>query len=138
MGDVRRLTVAGDAEWAAMAIVVRLGPVPLGYRREDRVAELERIFATGVQLVEVFTVAELTSAVATPEVIAVALDATLPGELGDAVAASGSFPVLRPLWLRRRSERGEIDEVFGGYGLLTDAGVSPLADAELRRPDADE
>ena len=112
--------------------------MPLGYRREYRVAELERIFATGVQLVEVFAVAELMSAVATPEVIAVALDAAPPGELGDAVAASGSLPVLRPLWLRRRSERGEIDEVFGGYGLLTHAGVSPLADAELRRPDADE
>jgi len=32
-----------------MAIVVRLGPLPLGRRRASRVAELERILATAVE-----------------------------------------------------------------------------------------
>ncbi len=112
-------------------IIVRLGPLPLQHRREARVAELERVFATEVQLVEVTTVAELVTAVATPGVIAVAVDAAPPGELDAAVAAAGSLPVLRPLWLRRRNHRGEIDEVFDGYGLLTETGVSRLADSEL-------
>ncbi len=45
-------------------IVVRLGPLSLQRRRESRVAELERIFAADVQLVEVTTVDELVTAVA--------------------------------------------------------------------------
>ncbi len=118
-----------------MVIVVRLGPLSLQHRREIRVAELERIFATDVHLVEVATVAELVTAVATPRVIAVAIDAAPPGELDAAVAAAVSLPVLRPHWLRRRNHRGEIDETFDGYGLLTDTGVSGLADGELAPPD---
>lgn len=118
-----------------MVNVVRLGPLPLQHRREARVAELERIFTTDVHLVEVATVRELVTAVATPTVIAVAIDAAPPGELDAAAAAAGSLPVLRPLWLRRRNHRGEIDEVFDGYGLLTDTGVSGLADGELGSPD---
>lgn len=58
-----------------MVNVVRLGPLPLQRRREARVAELERIFTTDVHLVEVATVGELVTAVATPTGIAVAIDA---------------------------------------------------------------
>lgn len=36
-----------------MAVIVRLGPLPLRQRRESRIAELERIFATEVELTEV-------------------------------------------------------------------------------------
>ena len=42
-----------------MAIVVRLGPVPLQHRRTGRIAELERIFERPIDLVEVSTIAEL-------------------------------------------------------------------------------
>ena len=47
-----------------MVVVIRLGPLPLQRRLASRVAELERIFGTEVQLVEVFTVAELAILVA--------------------------------------------------------------------------
>ena len=114
-----------------MTTVVRLGPLPLQRRRASRVAELERILGTVVQLVEVFSVAELVTAVGGRDVVAVALDAPQPGGLTEAVAAAGSLPVLRPLWRRQRNARGEIYEVFDGYGLLTAAGVVRLADGEL-------
>ena len=114
-----------------MTTVVRLGPLPLQRRRASRVAELERIFGTVVQLVEVFSVGELVTAVGDRDVVAVALDAPQPGEFTDAVAAAGSLPVLRPLWRRQRNARGEIDEVFDGYGLLTAAGVARLDDGGL-------
>ena len=117
-----------------MAIVVRLGPLPLRHRREARIAELERIFATDIELTEVVNVPELIAAVTTPGVIAVALDATPPGELEQAIRAAGSVTVLRPLWAQRRSDRGEVEEVFAGYGVLTDAGVSELADGERLPP----
>src|SRR5437588_12600547 len=95
-----------------MAIVVRFGAVPLQHRRIGRIAELDRIFGTAVQLVEVFSTAELITALATPEVTAVAVDAAPPGELSQAVVAARSLPVLRPLWRRQRNARGQIDEVF--------------------------
>src|ERR1700724_2961469 len=94
-----------DAECPAMAIVVRLGPLPLQRRGPSRVAELERIFGTAVQLIEVFTVAELATAVGTLDVLAVALDAPPPGQLAEAIAAVGALPKLRPLWRRRRNTR---------------------------------
>ena len=114
-----------------MVVVIRLGPLPLQRRLASRVAELERIFGTEVQLVEVFTVAELAIAVGAPGVVAVALDAPQPGAFTEAVAAAGSLPVLRPLWRRQRNTRGDIDEVFDGYGLLTETDVVRLADGEL-------
>ena len=117
-----------------MAIVVRLGPLPLQHRRASRIAELERIFDTVVQLLEVSTLSELISAVPTPGVIAVALDAPGPREVTAAVEAAGTLPVLRPLWRRQRNARGEVDEVFDGYGLLTETGSSKLADGELSNP----
>jgi len=43
----------------------------------------------------------------------------------------GALPVLPPLWRRQRNTRGEIDEVFDGYGLLTVADAVGLADGEL-------
>jgi hypothetical protein len=39
--------------------------------------------------------------------------------------------VLRPLWRRRRNTRGEMDEVFDGYGLFTATDIVRLADGEL-------
>ncbi len=114
-----------------MAIVVRLGPLPLQHRRRTRVAELERILGTAVQLIEVVTVAELITAIRAPDVVAVALDAPRPGELTAAVEAAASLPVLRPLWRRQRNTHGEVDEVFDGYGLLTAADIVGLADGEL-------
>ena len=114
-----------------MTTVVRLGPLPLQRRRASRVAELERILGTVVQLVEVFSVAELATAVGDRDVVAVALDAPQPGGFTEAVAAAGSLPVLRPLWRSQRNARGEIDEVFDGYGLLTATGVVRLGDGEL-------
>ncbi len=63
--------------------------------------------------------------------VALALDAPRPGELTAAVEAAGSLPVLRPLWRRQRNTRGEVDEVFDGYGLLTAANIVGLADGEL-------
>ena len=99
-----------------MTTVVRLGPLPLQRRRASRVAELERILGTVVQLVEVFSVAELVTAVEDRDAVAVALDAPQPGGFTEAVAAAGSLPVLRPLWRGQRNARGEIDEVFDGYG----------------------
>ena len=114
------------------------------WRHEDRlwegtpttsvpsVAELERILGTTVvQLVEVSTVAELIIAVGAPGVVAVALDAPQPGQFSEAVAAAGALPVLRPLRRRQRNSRGEIDEVFDGYGLLAATDVMRLADGEL-------
>ncbi len=65
-----------------MATVVRLGPVPLQLRRAARLAELERIFGTDVDLLEVSTAGELVTALDTPDVIGVALDAAPPAELG--------------------------------------------------------
>ncbi len=114
-----------------MATVVRLGPVPLQLRRAARKAELEWIFGTPVDLLEVSTVAELVTAVVAPGVIGVALDAAPPGELAEAVAAAQPLPVLRPLWRIGRNARGEIDELFDGYGLLTGEDVRRLADGEL-------
>src|ERR1700758_5602978 len=114
-----------------MAIVVRLGPLPRQRRRAARIAELERIFSKAIELIEVFTVAELVTAVGTSDVVAVALDASPPEQLTEAVTAVGSLPVLRPLWRRRRNTRGEIDEVFDGYGLLTAKDIHRLADGEL-------
>ena len=114
-----------------MAIVVRLGPLPLGHRRATRIAELERILGVAVHLVEVVTVTELVTAIRAPDVVAVALDAPRPGELTAAVEAASSLPVLRPLWRRQRNTRGEVDNVFDGYGLLTAAGIVGLANGEL-------
>ena len=93
-----------------------------------------------MQLVEVSTVTELAIAVEAPGVVAVALDAPQPGAFTEAVAAAGSLPVLRPLWRRQRNTRGDIDEVFDGYGLLTatDVGGLPMVSCRsadhLRRP----
>ena len=117
-----------------MAIVVRLGPLPLGRRRASRVIELERIFATAVEVIEVIDVARLAGAIAAREVAAVALDAHGAEDLSDAIAAAGPRPVLRPLWRQDRNSRGEVDEVFDGYGLLTVDGVERLADGQLRVP----
>ena len=64
-----------------MTVVVRLGPLPLQRRSASRVAELERILGTTIQLVEVSTVAELIIAVGDPGVVAVALDAPQPGRV---------------------------------------------------------
>lgn len=83
-----------------MAIAVRLGSLPLGHRRRSRIAELERILGSDVQLVEVATIDELLIAVEAPDVVAVTLDAPRPGELAAAVETAGSLPVLRPLWRR--------------------------------------
>lgn len=117
-----------------MGIIVRLGPIPLLARRATRVAELERIVAGPVELVEVTSVAELAAVSADADAVAIVIDATAPGDLTGAIALAGSVPVLRPLWRRVRNSRGEIDEVFDGYGRLTKGGVEPLADAALRRP----
>jgi hypothetical protein len=99
-----------------MGIVVRLGPLPLGHRRLARVVELERIFGDIVDLVEESTATELASAVERLDVAAVALDASPPAQFIEAVTASGSIPVLRPLWRRQRNARGDVDELFDGYG----------------------
>jgi hypothetical protein len=114
-----------------MAIVVRLGPLPLGRRRPARVVELERICGAVVDLVEVSTVTELARTVERLQVGAVALDASPPGQLAEAVAASGSIPVLRPLWRRQRNARGEVDELFDGYGLLVGEEIVRLGHGEL-------
>jgi len=74
-----------------MTVVVRLGPLPLQRRSASRVAELERILGTIVQLVEVSTVAELILAVGAPGVVAVALDAPQPGRFSEAVVAAGAL-----------------------------------------------
>ena len=78
-----------------------------------------------------FTLDELVTALLAPGVVGVALDAPPPGELREAAAAAGSLPVLRPLWRRRRNTRGEMDEVFDGYGLFTATDIVRLADGEL-------
>ena len=57
-----------------------------------------------------------------------------PGDLADASTAAGGRPVLRPLWRQERNSRGEVDELFDGYGLLTGNGVERLADGQLRAP----
>lgn len=114
-----------------MAIVVRLGPLPLGQRRPSRVVELERIFATAVEIVEVFDAAALATAMEMDDVLAVALDSSGPEELAGAVVVAGHRPVLRPLWRRERNSRGEVDELFDGYGLLTTGGIERLADGQL-------
>lgn len=114
-----------------MATVLRLGPVPLQLRRATRIAELERIFGTGVDLVEVTTAAQLVAALATPGVFGVALDAATPGELADAIVSAQPLPVLRPPWRQQRNARGEVDELFDGYRLLTGDEVRRLGDGEL-------
>ena len=114
-----------------MALVVRLGPLPLGRRRAARVGELERIFSTAVELIEVVDLAALATAVEIHDVHAVALDASAPENLDGVLAAAGPRPVLRPLWRRDRNSRGEIDELFDGYGLLTATGIERLADGQL-------
>jgi hypothetical protein len=114
-----------------MAIVLRLGPLPLQSRRAARTVELERIFGTAIELVEVGTVAELVTVIEQRATVGVALDATAPGQFAEAVAAAGTLPVLRPLWRRQRNARGEIDEVFDGYGLLNGPDIVRLADGEL-------
>lgn len=116
---------------ASVARVVRLGPLPLMQRRSARVAELERILGEPVELAEVTSVAELEGALANATVAAVVLDATGPGARSEALAVIGSIPILRPLWRRERNSRGEIDEVFAGYGRLVGDEVAPLADGAL-------
>lgn len=86
-----------------MAIVVRLGPLPLGRRRPSRVVELERIFPAAVEIVEVFDAAALAAAMEMDDVLAVALDASGPEELAGAVLAAGHGPMLRPLWRPERN-----------------------------------
>ncbi len=81
------------------------GPLPLQRRLASSVAELERIFGTEVQLVEVSTVTELAIAVGAPGVVAVAVDAPQPGAFTEAVAAAGSLPVLQAIWRRQRNTR---------------------------------
>jgi hypothetical protein len=39
----------------------------------------------------------------------------------------GLAPGVRPIWRRQRNTRGEIDEVFDGYGLLTATDILRLA-----------
>lgn len=112
-----------------MAIVV--GPLPLGRRRASRVAELERILATAVEVVDVTDVARLAGAVAGRDVAAVALDAPAPEDLADTITAAGDRPVRRPLWRLERNSRGEVDELFDSYGLLTGDGIERLADGQL-------
>jgi len=116
---------------SSMARVVRLGPLPLLQRRAARVAELERILGESVELVEVFSVGALETALAGPAVAAVVLDAPGPGALTEAVAVAGPTPILRPLWRRHRNSRGEVDEVFDGYGVLVGDEVVPLANDDL-------
>lgn len=55
-----------------MATVVCLGPVPLGLRRTGRMAELERVFGTAVELVEASSIREVRAAIAEAGVIGVA------------------------------------------------------------------
>jgi len=110
---------------------VRLGPLPLGHRLAARTAELERIFGTSVQVVEVGSVTELVTVIKQTAPAGVALDAVAPGQLAEAVAAAGTLPVLRPLWRRQRNARGEIDELFDGYGLPSGPDIVRLADGEL-------
>ncbi len=114
-----------------MALVVRLGPPPLGRSRAARVGELERIFATAVELIEVVDEAALATAVEMHDVLAAALDASAPENLDGVLAAAGPRPVLRPLWRRNRNSRGEIAEMFDGYGLLTAGGIERLADGQV-------
>lgn len=47
------------------------------------------------------------------------------------MSAVGMLPVLRPLFRRQRNTRGEIDELFEGYGLLRGVELVLLADGEL-------
>lgn len=75
--------------------------------------------------------AALATAVEMHEVLAVALDASAPEDLDGVLAAAGPRPVLRPLWRRDRNSRGEIDEMFDGYGRLTAGGIESLADGQL-------
>jgi hypothetical protein len=96
-----------------------------------RTAELERIFGTTVQVIEVGSVAELVTVITQTDPAGVALDAVSPGQLAEATAAAWTLPVLRPLWHRQRNARGEIDEVFDGYGLLSGPDIVRLADGEL-------
>jgi len=114
-----------------MAVVARIGPLPLGRRHQGRVAELEQIFGTAVELVEVFDLIEFAKNVAEAPVRAVAIDATATDQLSEAVRIAGRLPVLRPRWKRIRSPRGEVDEVFAGYGLLSGETVEHLADGAL-------
>ena len=103
-------------------------------RRTGRLVELERIVGDPVDLIEVSSVGELARVLTETDVLAVVLDAPAPGDLAEAVEAAGSRPVLRPLWRRVRNSRGETDELFDGYGRLTEAGsVERLADGALAR-----
>jgi len=96
-----------------MTTVVRLGPLPLQRRHASRLAEFERILGTVVQLVEVFSIGELVTAVGDRNVIAVALDAPQPGGLTEAVA--GRYRCCGPYGT---TARGEIDEVSTAKGLM--------------------
>ena len=117
-----------------MAIVVRLGPVALLQRRAGRIEELERVIGEPVELIDVASVAELVRAMSESDPVAVVVDAAAPGVLEEVVAAAGIRPVLRPLRRRVRNSRGEVDELFDGYGLLTAGGaVVPLAGGQLGR-----
>jgi hypothetical protein len=100
-------------------------------RRVARVGELERIFATAVDLIEVVDVAALATALEMHEVLPIALDASASENLDGVLAAAGARPVLRPLLRRDRNSRAEIDERFDGYGLLTAGGIERLADGQL-------
>ncbi len=64
-GPRRRMSVSRQND-RTMAIVVRLGPLPLQHRRGTRLAELERILGTAVQLIKAVTAAELFAAIRLP------------------------------------------------------------------------
>ena len=82
-------------------------------------------------MVEVVDIGTLGAVLESRDVDALALDSSEPDGLAVAVAAAGSRPVLRPLWRSQRNSRGEIDELFDGYGVLTAGGTEKLADGQL-------
>ena len=75
-------------------MVVRVGPLPLGRRRLARVGELERTFATAVELIELFDFVTLTAVMETHDVLAVALDASQSSDCGQQGARRGALAPL--------------------------------------------
>jgi hypothetical protein len=111
--------------------VLRIAPDPL---RPDRLAELERLFATTVLATDTVTTdpAALLHAGRTLAADAIVLDVVAPTAIARLIDTLAAHHLLRPTWIEARTSRGENQPRFAGGALVErDGTLRTLADGEL-------